>query len=350
MNEERNESKQSGPEYFRDVLAQIRDIRASGHEMHRRVKDVVALAADHSPGDPRSQGALLTVELLLLFAATGRTPAARIDDFFRRGGSTGTTSYLREYSKREINRLVSMFLDFAEAQAERGSEILLHHWPEQLDDRLSRGSGEAAVRTASQLDGYAAVLLKQLQLKFGSLPEPVIHRVQSAAMDELDTWAERILTATALEDVLRLRSDASFRVVHVFIVNEHDDLLLQQISREHDRHPLWWGASVAGYVAAGESYGGAAARKLKSELGIAKRPKLVGKTQMRDGQSQKLITVYALRWDGPISPNPAHFAAVQFCSLKKVLDKPETLKLRLTPTFKHIVRHLREPLEALLES
>jgi isopentenyldiphosphate isomerase len=71
---------------------------------------------------------------------------------------------------------------------------------------------------------------------------------------------------------------------------------------------------------------------------------------MRDGQSQKLITVYALRWDGPISPNPADFAAVRFCSLKQVLEKPETLELRFTPTFKHIVQHLREPLKELLES
>lgn len=142
----------------------------------------------------------------------------------------------------------------------------------------------------------------------------------------------------------------SFRVVHVFVVNRHDELLLQQISREHDRHPLWWGASVAGYVAAGESYGEAAARKLKSELGIAKRPKLVGKTQMRDGESQKLIAVYALRWDGPISPNPSDFAALQFRSLKLILNRPAALKLRLTPTFKHIVRHLREPLEELPQS
>ena len=148
----------------------------------------------------------------------------------------------------------------------------------------------------------------------------------------------------------RLRLGANIRVVHVFILNKHNELLLQQISREHDRHPLWWGASVAGYVAANESYADAAARKLKSELGITKRPKLIGKTQMRDGESLKFITVYALRWDGPISPNPTDFAAIQFCSLKQILSKPDSLKLRLTPTFKHIAKHLREPLEELLET
>jgi isopentenyl-diphosphate delta-isomerase len=139
-------------------------------------------------------------------------------------------------------------------------------------------------------------------------------------------------------------------VVHVFVVNQHDELLLQQISREHERHPLWWGASVAGYVAAGESYADAAARKLKSELGITKRPKLVGKTQMRDGQSRKFISVYALRWDGPMSPSASDFAAIRFLSLKQILRQPDALKLRLTPTFKHIAQHLREPLEQMLES
>jgi isopentenyldiphosphate isomerase len=159
---------------------------------------------------------------------------------------------------------------------------------------------------------------------------------------------DRPVSKVSRRNVLRLGT--SFRVVHVFVVNQHGDLLLQQISREHDRHPLLWGASVAGYVAAGESYGDASVRKLKSELGITKRPKLVGKTQMRDGESTKFITVYALRWDGPISPNPSDFAAIQFRSLKQILARPASLKVRLTPTFRHIVQHLREPLEQFLET
>ena len=51
--------------------------------------------------------------------------------------------------------------------------------------------------------GRAAVLLRQLQLKFGPLPEVVTARVQSASIEELDAWAERILSATSLDEALR---------------------------------------------------------------------------------------------------------------------------------------------------
>jgi isopentenyldiphosphate isomerase len=148
----------------------------------------------------------------------------------------------------------------------------------------------------------------------------------------------------------RVDRELETRVVHIFVVNRHNELLLQQLSARHDRHPLWWGAAVAGCVAKGESFAEANARKLAGELGITKRPKLVGRTQMRDGQSTKLIAVYALRWDGPLSPNPSDFAALEFRSLKQILARPASLKRRLTPTFRHIVQHLRGPLELFLES
>lgn len=63
--------------------------------------------------------------------------------------------------------------------------------------------GLAAGAAAGEAQVRAAVLLKQLQLKFGALPDPVVDRVRSAGVDELDTWAERILSAVALDDVLR---------------------------------------------------------------------------------------------------------------------------------------------------
>jgi hypothetical protein len=51
--------------------------------------------------------------------------------------------------------------------------------------------------------GRAAILLRQLQLKFGPLPEAVTARVQSASIAELDGWAERVLSATSLDEALR---------------------------------------------------------------------------------------------------------------------------------------------------
>jgi hypothetical protein len=50
--------------------------------------------------------------------------------------------------------------------------------------------------------GEAKVLLKQLTLKFGPLPQGVAERVQAASIEELDRWAERVLTADRLEQVI----------------------------------------------------------------------------------------------------------------------------------------------------
>jgi hypothetical protein len=51
--------------------------------------------------------------------------------------------------------------------------------------------------------GEVRVLLRQMRLKFGEIPEDVRRRVEQADADTLLTWSERILTAERIEDVLR---------------------------------------------------------------------------------------------------------------------------------------------------
>lgn len=51
--------------------------------------------------------------------------------------------------------------------------------------------------------GQAKLLVQQLQLKFGPLPEPITARVQSGSPAELKAWAERVLTASTVDEVLR---------------------------------------------------------------------------------------------------------------------------------------------------
>ena len=131
------------------------------------------------------------MDIRLLSLATGKSPAERIDDYFQRGGPAGRQRYLRDEANHELNRLISLFLDFAEDRTARGEVIFLHEWPQQLDYSMARAAGE--------IEGRAAVLLKLLQLKFGPLPQSTIDRVQAAGIDALDAWTERVLTATSIE-------------------------------------------------------------------------------------------------------------------------------------------------------
>jgi hypothetical protein len=58
------------------------------------------------------------------------------------------------------------------------------------------------IAAKARAEGQAALLLKLMTLRFGALPEWLITRVGSAAPDELERWAERVLVATTLDELL----------------------------------------------------------------------------------------------------------------------------------------------------
>jgi hypothetical protein len=129
-------------DYFDELLGRIRDIRASERRMYLRVREILALAADYSPSEPDSQRFFQVVQNKLHFAVTGRTApeliAERADgslpnmglttwkgDAVRKGDVTVAKNYLHENEISELNRIVVMFLDFAEDQARRRKQIFL---------------------------------------------------------------------------------------------------------------------------------------------------------------------------------------------------------------------------------
>jgi hypothetical protein len=140
-------------DYFDELLERIRDIRASERRVYLRVREILALAADYSPSEPETQVFFQTVQNKLHFAATGKTApeliAERADSaqpnmgltasksgVVRKGDVTVAKNYLREAEINELNRIVVMFLDFAEDQARRRRQIFLHNWQTRLDDFL----------------------------------------------------------------------------------------------------------------------------------------------------------------------------------------------------------------------
>jgi hypothetical protein len=141
------------PDYFDELLERIRDIRASERRVYLRVREILALAADYSPSEPETRVFFQAVQSKLHFAATGKTApeliAERADaaqpnmgltawkgGVVRKGDVTVAKNYLREAEINELNRIVVMFLDFAEDQARRRKQIFLHTWKTRLDDFL----------------------------------------------------------------------------------------------------------------------------------------------------------------------------------------------------------------------
>lgn len=141
------------PDHFDELLERIRDIRASERRVYLRVREILALAADYQPSAPETLHVFKIVQNKLHFAATGKTApeliAERADasrpnmgltawkgGTVRKGDVTVAKNYLREDEINELNRIVVMFLDFAEDQARRKKQVFLRDWETRLDEFL----------------------------------------------------------------------------------------------------------------------------------------------------------------------------------------------------------------------
>jgi hypothetical protein len=141
-------------DYFDELLERIRDIRSSERRVYLRVREILALAADYEHTEPETQVFFQTIQNKLHFAATGKTAAELIAEradaeqpnmglmawrtgVVRKGDVTIAKNYLREDEIEELNRIVVMFLDFAEDQARRKKQIFLRNWVARLHDFLN---------------------------------------------------------------------------------------------------------------------------------------------------------------------------------------------------------------------
>jgi hypothetical protein len=138
------------PDYFDELLERIRDIRASEKRMYLKVRDIFALAADYQPDAAETQQFYQVIQNKLHWAATGKTAAELIAERadhaqpnmglttwkgakVRKTDVTVAKNYLREGEIQELNRIVTMYLDYAEDQARRRKVLYMHDWREKLD-------------------------------------------------------------------------------------------------------------------------------------------------------------------------------------------------------------------------
>jgi hypothetical protein len=141
------------PDYFDELLERIRDIRASEKRMYLRVREIFSLAGDYDPGRRETTEFFQIIQNRLHFAATGQTApeliAGRADHSKPNMGSTAwkgevvrkadamvAKNYLSQEEIGELNRIVTMWLDFAEDQARRRKQVFLKDWETKLNDFL----------------------------------------------------------------------------------------------------------------------------------------------------------------------------------------------------------------------
>ncbi|WP_323113637.1 virulence RhuM family protein [Pseudomonas guariconensis] len=141
-------------DYFDELLKRIRDIRSSEKRFYQKVRDLFTLAEDYRANEQDTTRLFAEVQNKLFFAVTGHTAAELIvlradanapnmnllsfkGDRVRKADVVVAKNYLNAEELDQLNRLVSMFLDFAELRAEQRQHLQLADWRRYIDSFMA---------------------------------------------------------------------------------------------------------------------------------------------------------------------------------------------------------------------
>ena len=154
MDDERLKNPDGRPDYFDEMLARIRDIRASEKRFYQKVRDLFALSSDYDKTDKATQLFFATVQNLLIYAVTQKTAAELITaranpadpnfgllawkgDKVRKTDIVVAKNYLTEDEIDTLNRLVVIFLETAELRAKGKQETRMAFWKQNVDQIIT---------------------------------------------------------------------------------------------------------------------------------------------------------------------------------------------------------------------
>lgn len=150
MDDERLKNPDGRPDYFDEMLARIRDIRASEKRFYQKIRDLFALSSDYDKTDKATQMFFAELQNKLLFAVTKQTAAEivveRVDakqdnmglktwkgSIVRKQDIYTAKNYLTEHEIDTLNRLVVIFLETAELRAKNRIDTAMDFWRENAD-------------------------------------------------------------------------------------------------------------------------------------------------------------------------------------------------------------------------
>lgn len=161
-----------GGNYFDELLSRIRDIRSSEKVFYRKILEIYALSIDYDPRTETTMQFFKTVQNKMHFSVHGHTAAEIIyeranaeKDFMGLTSWTGALpkrtdveiakNYLSSDELDTLNRIVSLYLDFAELQAKSHKPMYMKDWIQKLDDFLKL-SGKELLSHAGKISAELA--------------------------------------------------------------------------------------------------------------------------------------------------------------------------------------------------
>lgn len=153
LDDERLKNPDGRPDYFDELLARIRDIRASEKRFYQKVRDLFALSSDYNKKDADARLFFAETQNKLIYGVTGMTAAdlilsranARKENMaltswsggiVRRKDIATAKNYLYEDEIDSLNRIVSIFLESAELRVKMRKDLTLEYWRSTVDDLL----------------------------------------------------------------------------------------------------------------------------------------------------------------------------------------------------------------------
>jgi len=137
-------------DYFDEWLERIRDIRASEKRFYQKIRDIYATAIDYDKNSQQARAFFKKVQNKMLWAITGKTAAELIESrsnpnkpnmgltswrgsIVRKQDVGIAKNYLKEDEIKDLNEIVTMYLDYAERQARQRKTVNMAQWSDKLD-------------------------------------------------------------------------------------------------------------------------------------------------------------------------------------------------------------------------
>ena len=199
------QGEQFGHDYFKDLLEDIREIRASERRFYQKITDIYVLSIDYDKQAPETKRFFASVQNKLHWAISEQTAAEIIygkananqphmglttwrhapDGKVMKSDVTIAKNYLDQKHMTAINRLVSAYLDLAEDRAEQEIPMTMHDWSTLLDGFLT-------IAGRPLLEGPGSVSALEAKLKAEQEYEVFRHKQDAEYISDFDREIKRL--------------------------------------------------------------------------------------------------------------------------------------------------------------
>ena len=171
-----------GGNYFDELLSRIRDIRSSEKVFYRKILEIYALSIDYDPRTEATMQFFKTVQNKMHYSVHGHTAAEII---YERVDAEIAKNYLSSDELDTLNRIVSLYLDFAELQAKSHKPMYMKDWIQKLDDFLKL-SGKELLSHAGKI---SAELAKQkADMEYDKFKERTVYSLSPVEIHFLENF------------------------------------------------------------------------------------------------------------------------------------------------------------------